>query len=104
MTPLIPQCYDSAMPKPDILQLEERVLSLMEEFRRLKDENMELSLQVEQLTREKESLVEEQSLNQGTKDRLSQLETLDRKNEKNRKVIRTKVKALLENLEKFDLA
>jgi hypothetical protein len=92
------------MPKPDIHQLEERVLVLIGEFRRLKDENQELSRQVDQLNREKETLVEEQNLSQATKDRLSKLESLDQKNEKDRKVMRTKVKTLLENLEKFDLA
>jgi predicted RNase H-like nuclease (RuvC/YqgF family) len=92
------------MSKPDIHQLEERVLALIEGFRRLKDENQELSRQVDQLNREKETLVKEQNLSQGTKDRLSQLESLGKKNEKDRKVMRTKVKTLLENLEKFDLA
>ena len=92
------------MPKQDIHQLEERVLVLIGEFRRLKDENQELSLQVDQLNREKETLVEEQNLSQASKDRLSKLESLDQKNEKDRKLMRTKVKTLLENLEKFDLA
>ena len=92
------------MPKQDIHQLEERVLVLIGEFRRLKDENQVLSRQVDQLNREKETLVEEQNLSQVAKDRLSKLESLDKKNEKDRKVMRTKVKILLENLEKFDLA
>jgi hypothetical protein len=92
------------MPKQDIHQLEERVLVLIGEFRRLKDENQELSRQVDQLNREKETLVEEQNLSQVAKDRLSKLEYLDKKNEKDRKVMRTKVKTLLESLEKFDLA
>ena len=92
------------MPKQDIHQLEERVLLLIGEFRRLKDENQELSRQVDQLNREKETLVEEQNLSQVAKDRLSKLESLDKKNEKDRKVMRTKIKTLLENLEKFDLA
>ena len=92
------------MPKQDIHQLEERVLVLIGEFRRLKDENQELSRQVDQLNREKETLVEEQNLSQVAKDRLSKLESLDKKNEKDRKVMRTKVKILLENLDKFDLA
>jgi len=92
------------MPKQDIHQLEERVLVLIREFRRLKDENQVLSRQVDQLNREKETLVEEQNLSQVAKDRLSKLESLDKKNEKDRKVMRTKVKTLLENLEKFDLA
>ena len=92
------------MPKQDIHNLEERVLVLIGEFRRLKDENQELSHQVDQLNREKETLVEEQNLSQVAKDRLSKLEYLDKKNEKDRKVMRTKVKTLLESLEKFDLA
>jgi chromosome segregation ATPase len=92
------------MPKQDIHQLEERVLVLIGEFRRLKDENQELSRQVDQLNHEKETLVEEQNLSQVAKDRLSKLESLDKKNEKDRKVMRTKVKTLLANLEKFDLA
>ena len=92
------------MPKQDIHQLEERVLVLIGEFRRLKDENQELYRQVDQLNREKETLVEEQNLSQVAKARLSKLESLDKKNEKDRKVMRTKVKTLLENLEKFDLA
>ena len=92
------------MPKQNIHQLEERVLVLIGEFRRLKDENQVLSRQVDQLNREKETLVEEQNLSQVVKDRLSKLESLDKKNEKDRNVMRTKVKTLLENLEKFDLA
>jgi hypothetical protein len=93
------------MPKQDIIhQLEERVLVLIREFRRLKDENQELSRQVDQLNRDKGTLVEEQKLSQVAKDRLSKLEFLDKKHEKNRKVMRTKVKTLLENLEKFDRA
>ena len=92
------------MPKQDIHQLEERVLVLIGEFRRLKDENQELSRQVDQLNREKETLVEEQNLSQVVKDRLSKLESLDKKNEKDRNVMRTKVKTLLGNLDKFDLA
>jgi len=92
------------MPKQDIHQLEERMLVLIGEFRRLKDENQELSRQVDQLNREKETLVEEQNLSKVAKVRLSKLESLDKKNEKDRKVMRTKIKTLLENLEKFDLA
>ena len=92
------------MPKPDIHQLEERVLVLMGEFRRLKKENQGLSRQVDQLNREKETLVEERNLSQGSQARLSQLESLSKKNEKDRKLMRTKVQTLLESLEKFDLA
>ena len=92
------------MPKPDIHQLEERVLALMGEFHRLKKENQRLSCQIDQLNREKETLVEEASLNQGSRKRLSQLESLNRKNEKDNEEIRVKVQILLESLEKFDSA
>ena len=59
------------MPKQDIHQLEERVLVLIGEFRRLKDENQELSRQVEQLKREKKTMQEEQDLRQVATARLS---------------------------------
>ena len=92
------------MPKPDIHQLEERVLALMGEFHRLKKKNQSLSFQIDQLNREKEILIEEASLNQESLKRLSQLESLNRKNEKDNQAIRMKVQILLESLEKFDLA
>ena len=91
------------MPKPDIYQLEERVLALMGEFHRLRKENQRLSCQIDQLNREKEILIEEASLNQESLKRLSQLESLNRKNEKDNQAIRMKVQILLESLEKFDL-
>ena len=91
------------MPKPDIHQLEERVLALMGEFHRLRKENQRLSCQIDQLNREKDILVEEASLNQESLKRLSQLESLNRKNEKDNQAIRMKVQILLESLEKFDL-
>ncbi|MAX17036.1 MAG: hypothetical protein CMH73_02535 [Nitrospina sp.] len=91
------------MPKPDIHQLEERVLALMGEFHRLRKENQRLSCQIDQLNREKEILIEEASLNQESLKRLSQLESLNRKNEKDNQAIRMKVQILLESLEKFDL-
>ena len=91
------------MSKPDIYQLEERVLALMGEFHRLRKENQRLSCQIDQLNREKEILIEEASLNQESLNRLSQLESLNRKNEKDNQAIRMKVQILLESLEKFDL-
>ena len=92
------------MPKPDIHQLEERVLALMGEFRRLKEKNQGLSRQVDQLSREKKDLAKEKTLNQGKQERFPQVETVNRKSEKDRKAMRTKVQSLLKNLEKFDLA
>ena len=92
------------MPKPDIYQLEERVLALMGEFQRLKKENQRLLCQVDQLNREKETLIGEASLNQASQKRLAQLESLNQKNEKDNEAIRMKVQILLKSLEKFDLA
>ena len=91
------------MPKPDIHQLEERVLALMGELRRLKEENQGLSCQIDQLSREKKAMAKDKNLNQSKQDRLSQLETVNRKNEKDRKAMRTKIHSLLKNLEKFNL-
>lgn len=92
------------MPKADIHQLEEKVLALMGEFRRLKGENQELLRQVNKLNSEKETLVEKANLSQVTQERLSKLESLSQKNEKDRRLMRTKVQSLLEGLEKFDLS
>ena len=92
------------MLKPDIHQLEERVLALIGEFRRLKEENRGLSLQVEQLTREKEVLEQETILNRSKLSRLPKLESQSRKNEIDQNVIRAKVQELIKNLDKFDLA
>lgn len=91
------------MPKPDIQQLEESVSALLGEFRRLKEENLGLSRRVEQLIRDKEVLVEKSKMSQNSQDRISQLESLNLKNEKDRKIIRAKVQTLLDNLQKFDL-
>ena len=91
------------MPKPDIQQLEESVSALLGEFRRLKEENLGLSRRVEQLIRDKEVLVEESKMSQNSQDRISQLESLNLENEKDRKIIRAKVQTLLDNLQKFDL-
>ncbi len=104
MTPPYPGATLHVMPKPDIHQLEERVLALMGEFRRLKEENQRLAREVDQLIHEKETLANEKKLNQGNQARLSQLEALNKKNKKDQKAIRTKVQTLLINLEKFDPA
>jgi FtsZ-binding cell division protein ZapB len=104
LTPSYPDATLDVMPKPDIHQLEERVLTLMGEFRRLKEENQRLSREVDQLIHEKETLANENNLNQGNQARLSQLEALNKKNKKDQKTIRTKVQTILNNLDKFDPA
>ena len=75
----------------------------MREFRRLKEENLRLSREVDRLSEEKEALIIEGDLNQGKQERLTQLETLNQQNDKHRKAMQGKVQALLNNLEKFDL-
>ncbi len=104
MTLHFPGATLHAMPKPDIYQLEERVLALMDEFRRLKEENQALSREVAQLNLAKDTLKNEQNLSQANQARISQLEALNLKNEKDRKIMRTRVQTILNNLEKFDPA
>jgi hypothetical protein len=104
LTASYPSAAILPMPKPDIYQLEERVLALMAEFRRLKEENLELSSEVDRLSSENKTLLNESNLNQGHQERLSQLETLNKVSEKGRKDMRAKVQALIKNLDKFDLA
>lgn len=91
------------MSKPDIEQLEAGVSTLLEAYRRLKDENEKLIVQVEGLTREAESLAKEKEFIKEKLERLSELEKENKQNENNRKQVREKVVLLMEKLEKFDL-
>lgn len=91
------------MSKPDIEKLEAGVSTLLEAYRQLKDENQKLTLKVEDLTREGESLSKEQEFAKGKLERLAELEKVTRNNEKNKQQVREKVVHLLEKLEKFDL-
>ena len=100
---LISGCYDSAMSKTDIEKLEAGVSTLLEAYRQLKDENQKLTLQVEGLTREGESLSKEQGSAKEKLERLAELEAASKNNEKEKKQVREKVVHLLEKLEKFDL-
>jgi len=84
-------------------QLEASVSTLLEAYRRLKDENEKLTVQVEGLTREGESLAKEKEFIREKLERLSELESENKNNEVCRKQVREKVVHLLEKLEKFDL-
>ena len=84
-------------------QLEQGVSTLIEAFRRLKDENERLAGQVKGFKLECESLEKERELIKEKLERLSGLETENRKNENDRKQIRQKVVDLLNKLEKFEL-
>ena len=84
-------------------QLEQVVSTLIEEFRRLKDENEKLTGQVEDFKRVCESLEQEKEFIREKLERLSELEKENRNNEVDRKQIRQKVVDLLNRLEKFEL-
>jgi seryl-tRNA synthetase len=100
---LIFGCYDSAMSKPDIEKLEAGISTLLEVYRQLKEENQKLTLQVEGLMHEGESLSKEQGFAKEKLERLAGLEASSKNNEKDKKQVREKVAHLLEKLEKFDL-
>jgi chromosome segregation ATPase len=91
------------MSKPDIEKLEAGVSTLLDAYRQLKDENQKLTLQVEGLTREGESLSKEQGFAKEKLERLAELEAVNKNSEKDIKQVREKVVHLLEKLEKFDL-
>ena len=91
------------MSKPDIEKLQAGVSALLEAYRQLKAENQKLILQVEGLTREGESLSNEQEFVKKKLERLAELEIANKNSEKNNKQVRGKVVHLLEKLEKFDL-
>ena len=84
-------------------QLEQVVTTLIEEFRRLKDENEKLTRQVEDFKRACESLKKEKEFIKEKLERFSELEKENRNNEIDRKQIRQKVADLLNRLEKFEL-
>ena len=91
------------MSKPDMEKLEAGVLTLIEAYCQLKDENQRLTLQVEGLTREGDSLSKEQDFAKEKLERLAELEVANKKSDKDKKQVREKVIHLLEKLEKFDL-
>ena len=91
------------MSKPSMEQLEQGVATLIEAFRRLKDENGKLAVQVQGFKRECESLEKEKEFIKEKLERLSELEIESRNNENDRKQIRQKVADLLNRLEKFEL-
>ena len=84
-------------------KLEENVTTLLEAYRKLKDESKNLAVQVESLTSEKQSFLEEQEFIKKKLEHLSELELVNKNNNNDRIQIRKKVIQLLEKLEKFDL-
>ena len=91
------------MSKPSMEKLEASITTLLEAYHKLKDESKRLTIQVEILTREKQSfLKEKESINEKL-EYLSELESVNKNNENDRIQVREKVIHLLEKLEKFDL-
>ena len=84
-------------------QLEQVVSTLIEEFRRLKDENEKLTGEVEDFKRAYELMEKEKEFIKEKLERLSELEKENRNNEIDRQQIRQKVIDLLNRLEKFEL-
>ena len=91
------------MAKPIMEQLEQLVSTLIEAFRRLKDENEKLTRQVEDFKRACESLKKEKEFIKEKLERFSELEKENRNDEIDRKQVRQKVVDLLNRLEKFEL-
>tara|TARA_Y100001934_G_scaffold264623_1_gene341840 strand:+ start:108 stop:386 length:279 start_codon:yes stop_codon:yes gene_type:complete len=91
------------MAKPIMEQLEQVVSTLIEEFRRLKDENEKLTGEVEDFKRAYELMEKEKEFIKEKLERLSELEKENRNNEIDRQQIRQKVIDLLNRLEKFEL-
>ena len=91
------------MFKPNIEQLEANIATLLEAYRKLKEESKRLSIQVESLTLEKQSFSKEKEFIKEKLARLSELEALNKNNENDRIQVQEKVTRLLEKLDKFDL-
>ena len=91
------------MSKPNIEKLEANIATLLEAYRKLKDESKRLTIQVEILTREKQSFLKEKEFIEEKLKRLSELERVNKNNENDRIQVREKVTHLIEKLEKFDL-
>ena len=84
-------------------QLEANITTLLEAYRKLKEESKRLSIQVESLTLEKQSFSKEKEFIKEKLARLSELEAANKKNENDRIQVQEKVIQLLGKLDKFDL-
>jgi chromosome segregation ATPase len=91
------------MSKPNIEKLEANINTLLEAYRKLRDESKRLTVQVEILTSENQSCLKEKEFFKEKLERLSDLEASKKNNEFDRIQVRKKVVHLLEKLETFDL-
>jgi len=91
------------MSKPRIEQLEASITTLLEAYRKVKDERKRLTVLVESLTSQQESFLKKDEIVKKKLERLSELEAANSNNKNDMMQIREKVVYLLEKLEKFDL-
>ena len=84
-------------------KLEANITTLLKAYCKLKDESKGLTIEIENLIREKQSFLIEKEYITEKLERLAELETLNKNNENDRIQVREKVIHLLEKLEKFDL-
>lgn len=84
-------------------KLETSIATLLEEYRKLKEERNRLTVLVDGLTSEHQSLLKNEEMVKKKLEHFSELEEANRLNENERIQIRGKVVDLLEKLEKFDL-
>ena len=91
------------MSKPRIEQLEASITTLLEVYRKVKDERKRLTVLVESLTSQQESFLKKDEIVKKKLERLSELEAANSNNKNDMIQIREKVVYLLEKLEKFDL-
>ena len=91
------------MSKARMEQLETSISTLLEAYRKLKDERRRLAVLIESLTSEQQSFLKEEEIVKEKLERLSELESANSNNENDRMQIREKVVHILQKLEKFDL-
>ena len=84
------------MSKPSMEKLEANITTLLEAYRKLKEESKRLTIQVEILTHEKQSFLKDIEFFKKKLESLSDLEAANNNNEMDRVQVREKVIHLLE--------
>jgi len=98
------QCYDSPMSLEKIEKLSFLVTSVVEELNELKMENRRLHEQVREMDRRYQAMANQNQKSLSQLARLNALESSNRKLENDKSVIRSRIQAILENLEKLNFA
>ena len=92
------------MNSEKIEKLSELVASIVEKSGKLKAEVQQLNKKIEELESENRAVVEQNQKTQADLKKLHALESSNRKMEKEKSIIQSKVNTLLENLEKMNFA